>query len=299
MARKTKDFSFLRRLMLGGLAVVMAAAACWGGFYFLQRYVSRTVTFPRTPPRVVLLNRPAWMSDRVAQELLSLAGPTAAHGVFDQQMLKDACDLLAANPWVKKVNQVRRGYDVGPGDVMEFDCEYRAPIALVHWKDYYWLVDGEGVLLPEQYTLDQLSQIMFGTTGQANIRVIEGVTRAPPAAGHHWPGDDLAAGLDLVKFLYGKSCTQEVRCVDIANFDGRVDPHEAQLVLWTAHKTQIRWGRPVNSKDFFAEISPTQKLERMEKLIAKYHRLDANLQWIDLRFDKTTGPVEETADGHN
>jgi hypothetical protein len=292
-----------RRWMIHGIALLVVIGAAAFGFSQLLHYVNQCALLAAKPPQVVLANRPPWMSDRVADRIIALAQPATAHGVFDRQLLVDINDLLRANPWVRQVKQVRRGYLHAPGDVLEIDCDYRAPIALVHWKDFYWLVDGEGTSLPEQYTVDQLHQIMYAPDGQLIIRVVEGIIHDPPGTGHHWNGDDLAAAIDLVKFLYGKPYAQEAYKVDVANFGGRVDPREAQIVLWTTQKigdvqTQVRWGRPIYAKDFFVEISPAQKLERMEKLVAKYHRLDANRTWVDLRFDQVIGLKDEEADVH-
>ncbi len=292
-----------RRWMIHAIAFVVVMGAAAFGFDQLYRYVNQRALLASKPPQVVLANRPLWMSDHVAEQILTLARPVTAHGVFDRQLLVDVHDLLHANPWVRQVKQVRRGYAQAPGDVLEIDCDYRAPIALVHWGDFYWLVDGEATSLPEQYTADQLHQIMYAPDGQLNIRVVEGISHDPPGAGRHWSGEDLRAALDLVKFLYGKPYAQEACKVDVANFDGRVDPREAQIVLWTTQKigdvpTQVRWGRPINAKDFFVEISPVQKLEWMEKLVAKYHRLDAGRAWVDLRFDQVIGVKDEEANAH-
>jgi len=289
----------IRRYVLQFSAYLAVMGAAVVGFHYLTHFVEDRAAFRTDPPRVVLMNRPAWMSDRVADQILSTAKPPTAHSVFDQRLLIDVADMLRSNPWVKQVKQVRRAYQDAPGDTLEVDCEYRAPIALIHWKDFYWLIDGEGTALPEQYTPDQLPKIMYGSDGQMNIRIIEGVSHDPPGTGQHWGGEDLAAGLDLVKLLYGKPCAQEVCKVDVTNFGGRVDAREAQLVLRTVHQTEVRWGRPINAKDFFVEISPAEKLDHMEQLVERYHRIDANHSWVDIRFDRVTSPKQEEADvGH-
>ena len=59
------------------------------------------------------------------------------------------------------MKSVRRAYSQKPGDTIEIDCDYRVPLALVHWKEYYWLVDSEGVKLPEQFTQKQLPQVIY------------------------------------------------------------------------------------------------------------------------------------------
>ena len=79
------------------------------------------------------------------------------------------------------------------------------PAALVQWQGFYWLVDSDGFMLPEQYTRPELKATMLDNKGKLNLRVIQGVTHAPVLSGHLWPGDDLAAGLELVKLLAGRA----------------------------------------------------------------------------------------------
>src|SRR5689334_5103333 len=70
---------------LGGSFVFICtlAVACW----VAKDYVAKKVAFPSDPPRVVLVNRPAWMSDLLAEEIVRAAKPAGAHSAFDHQML--------------------------------------------------------------------------------------------------------------------------------------------------------------------------------------------------------------------
>ena len=102
----------------------------------------------------------------------------------------------------------------------------------------------------------------------------------------------------MVKLLYGKPYAEEIVRVNVANFQGRNDPREAQLVLKTKYNTEIRWGRPVNAKDYFIEVSTAQKLRYMEQVFQEFKRIDGQRQWIDIRFDKITYPSVEPIDAH-
>jgi hypothetical protein len=251
--------------------------------------VDERVAPPVGPLHVVLVNKPLWMSDFLAQQIAATV-PRAASSAFDHELLVAAAKKLQANPWVRDVHSVRRVYGNRPGDTLEVDCEFRAPVALVQWGDYYWLVDGDGVKLPEQFTANHVPKIVLGRDGRMNIRIIEGVRQPPPATGQRWVGQDLAAGLGLVKLLYGKTYTEELVTVNVANFGGRVDPREAQLVLRTKYATEVRWGRPLDAKDFFAEVPVSQKLEDLKTVVEQYGRVDAGQPWIDIRYDKITYP---------
>jgi hypothetical protein len=126
-----------------------------------------------------------------------------------------------------------------------------------------------------------------------NIRVIEGVIEAPPESGVHWGGEDLQAGLDLVKLLFAKPYCEEIEKVDVGNFARRKDHKAAQLVLITKYNTEVRWGQPVNAGEdtFFVEASPQQKLKFIEAIYNEMGRVDGRYAWVDVRFDLPTRPV--------
>jgi cell division septal protein FtsQ len=282
--RVAVNCGILAALLLGGVI----------GYSHLRGYVEHRLAFTKTPPKVVLKNRPVWMSDFLAEQIVASVQPATGRSAFDQKMLVAVYEILKTNPWIRQVTQVRRAYGKAPGDTIEVDCEYRAPIALVRWGDYYSLVDAEGVKLPEQFTAAQVKKIMFGQDGHVNIRVIEGVKHAPPPPGIHWPGEDLAAGLEMVGLLYGKPYAEEILNVSVHNYAGRLDDKEAWLVLMTRDGTEVRWGRPKSASDGFIEVKWFQKLDYMQRIVEKYHRADAGHAAVDLRFDHVTFPVDES-----
>jgi hypothetical protein len=293
--------TLLSRLKAAALLAFIACAA-WG-YLRTKSHVERNIAFGRSPPSVVLKDRPAWMSEALARKIVAVARPDVAYSAFDHSLLINTAQLLTSHPdsapWVRQVKSVRRGFDKGPGDVLELDCDFRAPIAAVKWQDYYWYIDGDGVLLPEQFTAAEVRRVLYDTSHRLNLRIIEGVAAAPPTSGQKWRGEDLAAGLDLVKTLYAKPFADEIERIDVANFAGRIDPNEAQLVLITRYQTQVRWGRPVNAgaKDYFVEVSADQKLQYMEQIVKQFGRVDANHSAVDLRFDWVTVPSAEAPAG--
>jgi hypothetical protein len=256
----------------------------------LRDMVGRRFALPAAAPRVVLANRPAWMSQALAEQIIGTVRPVGLHTVFDRQLLKETAEAMAVNPWIKEVRQVRRAYVHGPGDTLEVDCVYRTPTALVQWDNTYWLVDGDGCKLPAEYPQREMPRAMFDAQGKLMLRVIQGVTRPPVRTGKLWPGDDLAAGLELVKLLSGQSFAEDIPTVDVSNFGGRRDSLAAQIVLVTRFGTQIRWGRPPSAKDYFVEVPTSQKLQSLADIFNEMHRVDGGQPWIDLRFDRVTYP---------
>jgi hypothetical protein len=288
--------SFLKAVVL--LAFV---GLCVYAYLRARDHVVRDVVFSHNPPKVVIKERPSWMSDALLNKIVRVAAPEVGYSAFDHQLLVNTASLLRNHPdtapWVRNVRSVRRVFEKEPGDTIEIDCEFRAPVALVKWELYYWLIDGDGVLLPEQYTSNDLRKVMYDGD-HLSLRIIEGVASAPPDSGQKWQGQDLASGIDMVKLLYGKPYADEVERIDVTNFSGRQNPNEAQLVLITRYQTQVRWGRPVNAKDYFVEVSPAQKLEYMAKIVQQFGRVDARYSAVDLRFDVVTYPSAEARGGN-
>ena len=269
---------------------LLVAIGLFAGVFGMKRYVEREVALPKAPPVVLLKNRPVWMTDFLAGQIAASVRPAGLHSTFDHQMLVDRVAMLKTNPWIRNVRQVRRVYGKRPADTLEVDCDYRAPIALVRWQKDYWLVDPDGVKLPEKFAAADVPKIVVAKDGRTNIRIVEGVQRPPPQAGKSWGGDDLVAGLDMVRRLYGLPYADQIVKVNVANFGGRVDYREAQLVLGTKFGKEIRWGAPVGSKSF--EVRPEQKFEYLRRVYEEFGRCDAGQPWIDIRYDKITYPAD-------
>ena len=288
----------IRSATLVSLGVIAAIVLCSVGMLKVYRYVRTYAAYCPEPPRIILKNRPVWMTDLMANQICDAARPTGGHSAIDGQMLRDIKSTLESNvrtnAWIKQVRQLRLEYGQRPGDTLVLDCEFRVPIALLKFENSFYLVDGDGISLPERYGAEHIGKIIYGSNGKVNIRVVEGISGGRPSLpGQIWEGDDLRAALDMVKGLFAKDYADEILKVDVTNFNGRVDPREAQIVLWTNHTpaSQIRWGRPFKSTDDLAEVPTGQKLQNLQNIFLKYHRVDAGRPWIDIRFDSVTYPV--------
>lgn len=303
----------IRRVRKGVFHAV-AAMLLVGGMAWLIGHLKSTIARPldaaSETPNIVFTHRPAWMTDLVLHELAESFRPDETPSVFDRDALVRVNRRLKSNAWIGKVREVRRVYGESAGDIIEIDCDFRAPLALVRDGDAYWFVDAKGVKLPEKFSEKELPLLIYAK-GKVNLRVIEGVRNAAPRlAGQLWPGDDLAAGLGLAEKLNGQPFADDVIRINVANYAGRIDAREAHLVLGTrlrlrdreGHEagpfTEVRWGRPWNASDAFIEVKPERKLEAMRLAVEKYGRVDALQPWIDLRFDTVKGPSQpSTQDG--
>lgn len=283
-ARRLTIKSLISLLLIGGLV---------GGYYFLHREVRTRIVFTAEPPKVVLVHQPVWMSDFLAATIAQRIRPRAGSSAIDHQVVVNSVLLASDDPWVREVRQVRRVYGAGPGDTIEVDCEFRAPVALVHYLDHYILVDNEGIVLPELFTEADVPRIVYGQDGRMNIRIIEGVAQRPPMAGRSWKGEDLQAGLWMAKMLHGKPYAGEFLRISVENYGGRRNANEAQLVLHTRYDTEVRWGQPHDWRGFEAPVE--KKLANLQHVYERYGRVDAGQPWIDLRFDKVLRPEDDAS----
>jgi len=181
--------------------------------------------------------------------------------------------------------QVRRIFGKSPGDTIQIQCEFRMPIALVEDQGWFWLIDQAGIKLPERFGKSEIGKVLQSSGRAIQMRVITGVASQSPQSGNVWQGDDLIAGVDLIKTLSGKPGTSEVVTVDVSNFAGRRDLNAAQIVLYRADQGELRWGRPVNASDFFVEVPVERKLKYIEVIDRDVRAGKLNSPWYDLRFD--------------
>lgn len=286
--------AFARRVALWGLVAALGATAAGIGYSKLHRHVETLYATSAAAPKIVLKNRPAWMRDDLADQITSAAKPGAGVSAFDQTVLRDVHDQLLSDPdvfpWIEKINVIRREYGGAPGDTILVDATFRAPIALIRSGEDFWMVDSMGHKLPKKCDAEGVLRRICSDDGKILLRVVDGAKHAPPDVGSVWKGADVQAGLELLRLLNDKPYAQDIVKVDVTNFGGRVDNAAAQLVLITRFNTQVRWGRPVSSNDYFVEVSPSRKLEVLERLVADYGQVDAKRPWIDIRFDRVTYP---------
>jgi hypothetical protein len=303
MAKKVKSVEVskkraqARARAIGHLVLAFAfVGLCGAGTYVARSYVERGVVTPPTPPKVVLVDAPAWMNDELRDRLAQQATPVTARSSLDASQVRDVAAILAADAWVKNVRQVRRVYGDKPGDTIEVEADYRAPVALVQDEGWFWMVDAEGIKLPERFAKHELSRVAVGRgLEKVQLRIITGVHQAAPQAGEVWQGKDLVAGLELARLFHDKPYLNDVQMIDVSNIDAQSAGAvglKNEVVLYTRFGTQVRWGEPIQRGPFSVDVPVAQKLQTLEKLYQQYGRVDAGRPWIEIRYDRVLYPSE-------
>ena len=181
-----------------------------------------------TVAHVQLTEAPAWMSPALRDQLRRVVAGELSADPMDQASLEAAYSALATNPWVRRLDSVRRTSD---GRVA-VAAAYREPVALVEARDGYHLVDADGVRLIGPYDRQQLDALA--------MPVITGVRAAAPRPGERWEGADVAAGLSLVLLLADEPAAEQIVAYDVSS---RGPGGRLNLLLQTRGEP-ILWGMP-------------------------------------------------------
>jgi len=173
--------------------------------------------------------------------------------------------------WIKAVDRVV----VRPDGMVAIHCLFRRPAAWVLHEGYCYLVDAESVRLPGRYEPEGLET--------NSLLTIHGVAASPPGVGMQWPGTDLTSGIRLASLISDHPFTHQVDRIIVANHDGRQDRARPHLEIATDRPgSRIWWGRPP-AEEFGTEISASQKLALLDKLYARWGRIDLNRAYVDIR----------------
>lgn len=270
-ATKSWDPSTTLRLMKATgwfVFIALIAGAWWMGERHLRSAVAAQTS---ALPQVELVDVPAhvqqWLVDDIRRSVAAAVDPNP----FEQLSLQEVAAELDQHAWIHNVDRVVRK----PDGVISITAAYRMPGALIVTGDGYHLIDGAGVrLLDEPYGEFEAMKL--------NLPILMNVRRAAPRrAGERWRGNDVQAGLLLALLIEQQSWREQVKAIDVSNFDGRINPAEPHLALRTA-KGMVRWGRAPGFEGSF-EPKAAKKLANLAGVRHRYNgAIDAGGLVVDL-----------------
>ena len=217
----------------------------------LRTYVTQRSFQPVQGEQIALSDAPPWIAGWIEMQLKRQIAAQVSGDPLDGSGLERAATVLADDPWIVRVKQIRRL----PGSMIDVQAEYRMPIALVESVDGYHIVSTTGVLLPGLYMPEQIEAV--------GLPIIAGVDVDAPRPGQPWESDRLAAGIQLVSLLDGEPYFQQIEAFDVSGDDGR---GRIQLSLLTHTGGKVIWGLPPRQE---ASLEPEASLKR-DKLRSIY-----------------------------
>jgi len=188
------------------------------------------------------------------------------------------------NAWIDSIDDIRRVYD--PKNNVQhivISAQFRHPAAFVLQGTSYYLVDPHGIRLPGEYS-EADHKVMSSYLVISNL----GESVPPPGEAIHTP--EAQTALRLVKLLATQPYASQIAAINMANYDGHLNPMEPHIVLDTIFHTQVLWGR-LPEKDDYYEITPPAKLKALALLFTRYNRIDANQPYVDIHLDEVRIPA--------
>lgn len=261
--------------------VVLAAGALgasgWGvatvhdraGELLAAETVQLDVRWPRRTPE-----EESWIGPEFRSRIVSDIESHLSGRVIDAVSLSDLGEVLQASGWFEGAPRLRRTAD----DAVSVDGVWRRPACVLRFGDRDRVIDWSGRPLPVDYA-----------PGGSNLRVIVGAASEPGRTadgrldmGAAWPGEDVAAGLELLAPLLQEGFASQIAGVDVGGYYT-----QGQLVILTDEGTRIVWGGRFG--EFIPGEAPSdEKLARLRQNAANpqfSHRIDMGQRRIEI-FDE-------------
>lgn len=256
-----------RRVVTGSALTILFLAVALAGLVGLSRLEAHvgSILLQRAAPRVSFVDVPDRLATLVGSDLHDSVLDLLDRDWTDDTLCREMAERLGSVGWVARVNHVRRTSDAR----FEISCRYRRPFAMVQVGTDFFLLDGEGVRLPGTYQYDPAWWLMQGAGASAS------------APGVKWPGEDVEAGLAILRVLAGQPFAGQITAVLVDNFAGRVDPRHTHVELATDRAGgRIYWGSAPGSE--LEENSVEKKLAILRENFRRTGRVDAHHAVIDV-----------------
>ena len=222
---------------------------------------------------------PNWLiDDEVKDSVNETMVCSIKASLFDNTLIPKLREHYAANPWVKEIKTIERRL---PNDVkinLELRRPYVAIVKTYKGKDTYYLVDKNSVRLPGEYKTAPAMPL--------SLPIVTGIRNNPPVAGEMWKDKGLHSALDIVANLEANKLLEplQLNYIDVANIEGKRNPRETEIVMWTKSKVRIEWGRnPATEK--FGELAMADKIKNIKLVLEVCPELNG-IKYIKVQFDQ-------------
>ncbi len=289
--QKTKTLSVLSKAWLKGFLKLVVTGCLLGGIaagiVYWDRALPQTLGEPNGPARFVPLEvfaQPKWVNEELEQKLYRAAAADGLGIGVDQEVARRVqrnIDTLFG--WLADV-RVRT-----MRDRLRVEGRWRRPLVLIEHNRQKFYVDRELVVL-DYVRVPALTIVKAkGLSGRYEA----------PELGRPWRREDLAAAVELVALLNKwdrdrcpqKPLLREIAEIDVANYEGRKDPRQPQIVLYTKKGTEVIWGAALGKWQQNLEATDAEKLAKLYAYYAEYGTLEGQVKYINLRDPQNRIPL--------
>lgn len=276
------------------MVLVVIAGACVGMFY-LDRFVRGMKEIGSKEVKLVLVDRPGWVSGELERKIYRAAGDGGGMFVLDDEAARKIGENLKSVAWL---------YDVKvktEGDAIEVRAEYYKPVALIDdGKRKVYLAASAGDL-KEAFELVVLDYVPIYDLNIIELRGVD--TRYMPGAGSEWEKEDAHSAMLIVRALdymdeqrvekdpEFKPLRGELAAIDVSNFGNRKSRKKPGIVMYAKDGTEIYWG----AFDGNLEAVWAEKFGKLYQYYTDYGSLNAkthgDARYIDLRLPERIVPV--------
>lgn len=231
-------------------------------------------------------------ADQIRAELERLTEDEQPVNILDSDLTSVVNQMFKSSPYVRTVKRMKREF---PGR-LAVDLEFAQPVAALHVDERYILVDQYGEVLPLEIDFDDLELPILTVHPSDDVKLEGGEYK------FDWLLAAVKQGVQVLKDLAAhskNSVFEEVyfSAIDISNHGGRLDKRKTEISLvtdrsWFDAKTNeqratvLAWGRSTTHPLALVEISVAKKLKHLNNVLDSRAMGLADLQSVDLRFDK-------------
>lgn len=255
------------------LALAGLGAAGWGGAVVHARAGAILAAQPTTI-EIAWPTLPGaettWMGESLRARITAMVDAQLTGRALDARALAGVGEMLTASGWFDSRPTVHRTGDGSIG----IAGRWREPACVLRSGDRDYALDWQGRPFPVDYP-----------AGSSGLRVVLGAASNPPlAAGeldvlHPWPGDDVAAGLELLAPLLREPFAGQVAGVDVSAYF-----NQGRLAIVTDRGTRVVWGGRFG--EFIpGEATTEEKLGRLRAAAANplyERRIDSGADRLDI-----------------
>jgi len=262
------------------LRVLLAVVLVVSGYLLavqMKEYLMGLERFQVSPASINFLSLPSWVTPEIRAEIAQVPGLPERFSILEPGLAGRVARAYRLNPWVSEVTLVERRFP----NRLKVGLVLRRPVAVVRYRGSYFLADAKGVRLP----------LRFRSWPQPGYRllIVIGATEPPPPSGTAWQDEAVRAGCAVAELLRTRGLDRalQITAVDASNLEGRIRRDQPDIVLHTASRMRIFWGRsPLRWRPGDGSQTVKRKLYYLQQLARSRNLNLRRLDYVDLRFDK-------------